>query len=153
MVRILATLRSLLRRTPAADEQAAPRFVVSTPAHLVVGIADARAMHSAGTGRKLIGGTHNISASGLAVLVPSLDTGSRAIMEGTELKILLDLHPLGTVEMDGLVARVEAMEEGERSGYLLGLKITEMSNDDRALYLEYIGTRGWERVLSGNDKI
>jgi len=74
-------------------------------------------------------------------------------MEGTELKILLDLHPLGTVEMDGLVARVEAMEEGERSGYLLGLKITEMSNDDRALYLEYIGTRGWERVLSGNDKI
>jgi hypothetical protein len=51
------------------------------------------------------------------------------------------------------VIRVERAGEAGRPGYILGVRITGMSGGDRALYLEYIGTRGWERVLSGNDKI
>jgi hypothetical protein len=69
------------------------------------------------------------------------------------LKVALDLHPLGTVEMEGLVARVEAAGGEETPGHVLGVKITRMGDGDRALYLQYIGTEGWERVLSGNDKL
>lgn len=146
MGRILKSIKSLLQRTPEADEQPAPRFVVSVPARLLLSLT-----HASGS-EKVIAATLNISASGLAVLLPHLYVGTRQVREGTGLKITLDLHPLGTVEMDGVVARVQAAGEDETPGHVLGVKITRMSDDARALYLQYLGTRGWENVLSGNDK-
>lgn len=147
MGRILDSIKSLLRRTPEAAEQAAPRFVVCVPARLLLSLS-----HNSSPG-KVIASTQNISASGLAVLVPHLYVGSHRLTEGEELKISLDLHPLGTVEMEGRVARVEATSEEGSAGHILGVRITGMSAGDRALYLQYIGTKGWERVLSGNDKL
>lgn len=148
MKRFLRTILSS-RRAPPRPIEAAPRFVVAVPARLLLSIS-----HEEETGgstpRKLVGSTHNISASGVAVIVASLYVGNRPVTEGGAVRITLDLHPLGTVEVRGRVARVEAFSEGERPGHLLGVKITDMSNDDRALYLEYIGTRGWERVLVGD---
>lgn len=113
--RIIDSIRSLLRRTPGADEQATPRFVVAAPARLLAGITDGAAAQSAGTGRKLIGSTHNISAGAIAVLVTSLDMGSHLIAEGSALRVALDLHPLGTVEMDGLMVGVEAARKAGRA--------------------------------------
>ena len=55
--------------------------------------------------------------------------------------------------MSGLVVRFESAEGGGTTGRVLRVKMTQMSEDDRALYLRYIGTKGWERVLSGNDKL
>jgi hypothetical protein len=135
-----------LRRTPEAGEQAAPRFVVSVPARLLLSLS-----HEGGIG-KLVAATTNISASGLAVLVPHLYIGTLPVSEGGRLRITLDLHPLGTVGMEAVVARVEAAG-GEGPGHILGVRITAMSEDDRALYLQYVGTRGWENVLSENDKL
>lgn len=76
MRRILGQINSLLRRAPKAEEQAAPRFVVSVPARLLAGITDAAAMQGAPARPKIVGGTLNVSASGLAILVPSLDAGA-----------------------------------------------------------------------------
>jgi hypothetical protein len=73
--------------------------------------------------------------------------------EGSGLRITLDLHPFGTVDMDGLVAHVEAAAGEHAPVHILGVRISHMSEDDRALYLQYIGTKGWESVLSGNDKL
>jgi hypothetical protein len=148
--RFLRTVLSL-RRAPAPAAEPAPRFVVALPARLLLSITHDEEAASGTTPQKLIGSTHNISASGVAVILPSLDVGHRAVGEGGAVRVTLDLHPLRTVELRCLVLRVEAITEGEQPGHLLGLKIVGMSNDDRALYLEYIGTRGWERVLAGDD--
>lgn len=51
--------------------------------------------------------------------------------------------------MNGLVVRVERAGEGEQPGYVLGVRITRMDHGDRALYLQYIGANGWERVSAG----
>lgn len=144
---ILESIKTLLRRSPEADERPAPRFVVSVPARLLISLS-----HAGGADR-VVAATVNISASGLAVLVPHLYVGTRPAGEGSELKITLDLHPLGTVEMEGLVSRVEAAGDEQPPGHILGVKITRMSDGDRALYLQYIGTKGWEGVLSGNNKL
>lgn len=124
--RILDSVKSLLRRPPVAEEQPAPRFVVSVPARLLTSLS-----HAGGPG-KVVAATVNISASGLAILVPNLYVGTRPVGEGSELKITLDLHPLGTVEMKGLVVRVETAGEGERTGHVLGVRITRMGEGDRA---------------------
>jgi PilZ domain len=147
MGRILDSIRSFMRRTPEAEEQPAPRFGVSVHARLLLSLS-----HADGPG-KVIASTLNISASGLAVLVPDRYVDTRPVTEGSGLRITLDLHPFGTVEMDGLVARVEAAAGEQAPVHILGVKITHMSEDDRALYLQYIGTKGWESVLSGNDKL
>jgi hypothetical protein len=146
-------LRTILspRRAPAQSAEAAPRFVVALSARLLLSISHDEEAAGGSTSQKLIASTQNISASGVAVIVPSLYVGNRPVGEGGAVRITLDLHPLRTVELRGLVVRVEAISEGERPGHLLGVKITGMSNDDRALYLEYIGARGWERILAGDD--
>ena len=115
MGRILGSIKSLLRRAPEADEQPAPRFVVCVPARLLLSLS-----HDSSPG-KVIASTVNISASGLAVLVPHLYVGSHRLSEGDGLQLTLDLHPLGTVEMTGLVARVEATQEVESPECLLGV--------------------------------
>ena len=148
-------LRTILspRRAPARADEAAPRFVVALPARLLLSISHEEDTTDGSARSKLIGSTENISASGAAVIVPSLYVGSRAISEGCAVRITLDLHPSGTVEMSGVVVRHEALEDSERPGhYLLGVRITKMSHSDRALYLEYIGAKGWERVLAGDDR-
>lgn len=145
-------LRSLLpsRRSPEPP-QIALHFVVSIPARLLVSISpESAARRSGGPSQTLIGATQNISESVLAVLVPSVNLGNGPISEGGELFLTLELHPLGVVEMSCLVAGIEKVTKGEEESYLLGLKITRMSADGHALYLEYIGTYGWEKVLAGN---
>jgi hypothetical protein len=88
----------------------------------------------------------------VGVLVPHLYIGNWPVSEGSGLRITLDLHPLGTVGVEAVVARVEAAGE-QGPGHILGVRITAMSEDDRALYLQNVGTKGWDSVLSGNDKI
>lgn len=151
MKRFLRTILSS-RRAPARADEAAPRFVVALPARLLLSISHEEEPAGGGAPPKLIGSTENISASGVAVILPSLYVGNRAIGEGGALRITLDLHPSGTVEMSGVVVRHEALEDSERPGHhLLGVRITKMNPNDRATYLEYIGTRGWERVLAEGD--
>jgi PilZ domain len=148
-------LRSILspRRAPARPVEAAPRFVVALPARLLLSISHDEEAAGGSPHQKLIGSTQNISASGVAVVVPSLYVGNRPVSEGGAVRITLDLHPQGTVEIGGVVVRHEALEDGERPAHhLLGVRITKMSHGDRALYLEYIGAKGWERVLAGDDR-
>jgi len=134
---------SRLFRRPQEEPAVAPRFVAHVSARLVLRLtfesAGGRADH-------LFGGTMNISETGVAVLVPSPAVGPHLIKVGDEFQATLDIYPLGVVTMRCQVARVEGPERAEGFDTVLGLKITEMGHRDRALYLEYIGTRGWEGV-------
>ena len=146
MKRALQSVLSLLRRKKAGPN-VAPRFVVALSARLLISMTHSHDKGDENSGKKIIGSTRNISVSGIAIIVPSVYIGGREVTNGSTVRITLDLHPMGLIQLTGVVMRHELVEEeDEQIEHLLGVKITEMNPDDRALYLEYIGTRGWESI-------
>lgn len=82
----------------------------------------------------LYGYTRDISATGLALILPAIRINNIYLMgEDRTLEILIE-HESDPIVMYATSARYEKLE-GEESadkGYLLGVKITEMTPEDRA---------------------
>jgi len=87
------------------------------------------------------GDTHDISTSGLALRVPAIRIGEHYLAgENRSLNIKLEL-PVGPVEIKAAPVRYERLDEDETEiGYVIGVRITEMSATDRARYEEYIAS-------------
>ena len=88
----------------------------------------------------LKGHTLDISTTGLALIVPAIRIGEH-YLAGADRKLHVKLElPSGQVEMKVATVRYESLEEnGEETGYLIGARITEMSDADRANYNTYVG--------------
>ena len=87
----------------------------------------------------LEGHTRDLSANGLAVILPAIRVGGRYLAgENATLRLTLKL-PEGTIQLQAVPVRYEKLE-GEKAGYLIGLKITELDEGDRALYAEHLRT-------------
>ena len=124
------------------NRRRAPRYVT----HLEVGLALSVSMpggnamtRAAGQPLRLAGYTRDISASGLALIMPSIRIGGQYITgENRTLQIILKL-PTGTIEIYGTPVRYSPLdEEGADTGYIIGVQITTMSDQDRARYNAYI---------------
>jgi hypothetical protein len=104
---------------------------------------------------KLIGSTRNVSETGLAIVLSSLRLGSTLITEeNCALRIVLDIYPDGLVEMDAVAVHHRRFEEKEAdAGYLIGVQITEMSESDRARYLDYLGRLERRDASSGKEQL
>jgi hypothetical protein len=104
---------------------------------------------------RLIGSTRNVSETGLAIVVPSLRVGPNLITEeNCSLRIVLDIYPSGLVEMEAVAVHSRQFDEKEKeAGYLVGVRITEMSEDDRSRYLEYLGTLDRRDLLQGEGRV
>jgi hypothetical protein len=87
----------------------------------------------------LNGHTLDISSTGLALIVPAIRIGEH-YLAGAERKLYVELDlPTGPVEMKVATVRYESLEESrEETGYLIGARISEMSDQDRASYDSYI---------------
>jgi hypothetical protein len=108
----------------------------------------------------LVGHTRNISTSGLALILPSTRFGDR-YLTSTQKPFWITLEPPGwKLSMEVVAVRYKMFEKQTDevgSGYLLaaggdptlepdekdaacllGVKITKMSDDDRAIYHEYL---------------
>jgi hypothetical protein len=87
----------------------------------------------------LNGHTLDISSTGLALIVPAIRIGEH-YLAGADRKLHVKLElPTGPVEMKVATVRYESLEEsGEETGYLIGARIAEMSDQDRASYNSYI---------------
>jgi len=84
----------------------------------------------------LDGHTLDVSATGLALLVPAIRIGGDYLAgEDRKLHIRLEL-PSGPVEMMVATVRYESSEDD--AGYLIGARILEMSPTDRASFDNYI---------------
>jgi hypothetical protein len=83
----------------------------------------------------LYGYTRDISSSGLALILPSIRINNIYLTgEDRTLEILIE-DESEPIVIYGFSARYERMdEEAEDQGYLIGVKITEMSEEDRARY-------------------
>ena len=84
----------------------------------------------------LDGHTLDVSATGLALVVPAIRIGEH-YLAGDERKLHIRLElPSGPIEMRVATVRYESLED--ESGYLIGARILEMSDADRASFDTYV---------------
>ena len=84
----------------------------------------------------LDGHTLDISSTGLALIVPAIRIGEH-YLAGADRKLYVKLElPSGPVEMRVVSVRYENLEDG--SGYLIGARILEISDADRATFENFI---------------
>ena len=84
----------------------------------------------------LDGHTLDVSTTGLALIVPAIRIGEH-YLAGDERKLHVKLElPTGPVEMKVVTVRYENLEDG--SGYLIGARIQEISDADRASFEKYV---------------
>jgi hypothetical protein len=83
----------------------------------------------------LEGYTRDASATGLALILPAIRIGEQYLMgEGRNLRLTLEF-PTAPIQMDVTPVRYERLDEDEtEKGYLVGVQIADMSDDDRARY-------------------
>jgi len=84
----------------------------------------------------LNGHTLDVSVTGLALIVPAIRIGEH-YLAGDERKLHVKLElPDGPIEMKVVTVRYENLEDG--SGYLIGARILEISDADRASFEKYV---------------
>ena len=105
-----------------------------------VGISDPR-LNSNGARRlpSLDGHTHDVSSTGMALVVPAIRIGEHYLTgEDRRLRIKLEL-PDGPVEMLMAPIRYESLEDNQAvNGYVIGARIVEMTDSDRVKFDKYI---------------
>ena len=87
----------------------------------------------------LQGHTLDISTSGLALIVPAIRIGEHYLTgEDRLLWLKLELSEQ-TIDMQVTPVRYESLDTHERErGYLIGVRITDISDEHRAIYNQYV---------------
>lgn len=84
----------------------------------------------------LDGHTLDVSSTGLALVVPAIRIGEHYLAgDDRKLHVKLEL-PSGPVEMKVATVRYESLED--ETGYLIGARILELSDTDRANFEKYV---------------
>lgn len=89
----------------------------------------------------LKGHTLDVSADGIALIVPAIRIGDQYLVaDNRSIYVRLEL-PDGPVELSVLPVRYESLEEdAEDTGYVIGGKITEISEVDRERFHTYVAS-------------
>ena len=87
----------------------------------------------------LDGHTLDISMTGLALIVPAIRIGEH-YLAGSDRRVYLKLElPSGPVEVKLATVRYEALDETEEeTGYVIGARIIEMADADRASFQQHL---------------
>jgi hypothetical protein len=131
--RIVAQIRRLI-----GNRRYARRVQVKLPFN--VSLADS---HVNPNGRRrlpsLSGRTLDMSKTGLALVVPAIRIEEHYLAGGNrKLRVKLEI-PGGPIEMLVASVRYESLDELEgEDGYLIGVRIIEMSDEDRKRYDQYL---------------
>jgi hypothetical protein len=84
----------------------------------------------------LSGHTLDVSSTGVALIVPAIRIGEH-YLAGSERRLYIKLElPNGAVEMKVVAVWYESWED--ECGYLIGARIVEMSDSDRASFEKYV---------------
>jgi hypothetical protein len=84
----------------------------------------------------LNGHTLDVSTTGLALIVSAIRVGEH-YLAGNDRRLHIKLElPDGPVEMKVATVRYESLDD--ESGYLIGARISEMSDSDRASFDKYV---------------
>lgn len=100
-------------------------------------ISSAKSLNGERQIKSLEGHTLDLSPNSMALIVPSIRLGEQHLMgENRSLNVKLDL-PAGPVEMKVTPVRYETFEEQGQLGYIIGVKITDMAEEDRAKFAAF----------------
>jgi PilZ domain len=110
-----------------------PRFGASLPCSVALAEEERDLLFP---NEKLDCRTRDLSESGVGLVANSIYLGYTCILdEGRALAVSVEL-PAGTVSMEATPAHYLRLDSGgEEASYLIGLRITSMSEEHRALYL------------------
>lgn len=126
-------------RQYVGDRRRAQRQKVRLPFTLSM-ISSARSLNRERQIKSLAGHTLDLSPASMALIVPTIRLGEQHLMgENRSLNVKLEL-PSGPVEMKVTPVRYETFEEQNQSGYIIGVKITEMAEEDRATFTLYVAS-------------
>jgi hypothetical protein len=143
MTRFLDHIKArLLRRQPTTERRAAPRFTTHLERRLVVNVSLLDIKPEAQRGPTVLAGfTRDVSESGLGIMLPDIRIGKSSVTRPDRtLRIMLGL-PGEAIEIHALPVRyIEVDEDAEGEGYLLGVRITKISERDRNRYEAFLKT-------------
>ncbi len=113
-----------------------PRFNVSLPCAVTLPAAERDILFPDAALRCH---TRDLSESGVGLIAPSIYLGYACVVdEGRQLVLELRL-PAGTIEVLATAAHYVRLDRGgEEASYLIGLRITEMSDAARSLFNTYL---------------
>lgn len=122
------------------DRRHSKRLNVRLPFRLSL-VSPARNLNGTRRISSLEGHTLDLGEKGLALIVPAITLGEHHLVaENRGLNVKLEL-PGGPVEMQVAPVRYESLEEHKtETGYLIGVKIVGMTEEDRARFSEYLAT-------------
>jgi hypothetical protein len=143
MPELIRSIASRLREF-IGNRRRAPRFVTHLEVGLALSVSLSNAKGSAVSDvqpLKLAGYTRDISATGLALIVPAIRIGGQYITgENRTLEIMLKL-PTSTIKVRATPVRYSPLDkEGTDTGYLIGAQIVHMSDQDRTHFDAYLET-------------
>ena len=120
------------------DRRRSPRLNVRLAFSLSV-IRQTKLKRLKGNDRTLKGHTRDISANGLALLLPQIQLdGYHLASEDREMQLVLELSG-GVVSMVVVPKRYEKLERAELGcNYLIGARIVRMDEEDRARYRDFM---------------
>lgn len=132
-------LRKLVGRLRVfvGDRHRAPRRKARFRATVKFRDAQSKAVHGATSNQhspEIEGFTRDVSTEGLALVVPTIRIGTHYLTDDHVVLLISIELPDGLIELQAAPVRYDPLEleqEGEK-GYLLGVKIIEMSDDARA---------------------
>ena len=137
---IFDSLKARRRGQDSSERRARPRYTTHLKQRLYVHIYLHEVkieQHRNVNEARLIGYTRNVSEAGLAVILRSTRIAGLSIVETTrKLRVLLRL-PQGPVEMVARAARCAELD-GDEAGYIVGITIQSMADEDRALYFDHL---------------
>jgi hypothetical protein len=127
-------------REPRSTAQLDARLLFQLSAH-AANDTNNIAIHAPRRTLRLVGRTRNISETGLAFIVPTLRIGDDfARVIGSPLLITLYL-PSGHVQIRATPVRYEQLStSSSERGYLIGVRINEMADNEWVRMVEYVRT-------------
>jgi hypothetical protein len=142
MTRFIEHIKARLRLKPTTERRVAQRFTTHLESRLVVNVSLLDMKPDGSRGPTVLAGfTRDVSESGLGIVLPDIRIGKSSITRPDKtLRIMLGL-PGEPIEILALPVRYVEIEEGaESEGYLLGVRIIEMSALDRSRYQSFLKT-------------
>lgn len=134
--KIASRLRELV-----ADRRRSPRYRVSLP--VTVSLLDAEASAEPAL---VQGHTRDVSVEGLGIILPHIRVGGRYLVgDSVTLRVTLKL-PETYARLYGTPVRYEKLEGDESDkGFVVGIRLTDTSERDYALLVNYIKSFGVNR--------
>lgn len=132
-------LRSIVTRlrARAADRRSAPRRALRLPCTVFIHDPRPDAAHAERRAPRLEAFTRDLSRTGVGLVAPAVRVGERYLTD-SPLRLVLE-HPAGPLELIAASVRYEQLEDtAAERGYLIGLRITSMSDADRARYERHL---------------